>query len=62
MREKPYYRDVLADLIERTNGKMILNIKDTKELLGTSRDKAEEILGRNVRTITVQQLASRLLG
>lgn len=62
MREKPYYRDVLADLIERTNGKMILNIKDTKELLGISRDKAEEILGRNVRTITVQQLASRLLG
>ena len=62
MREKPYYRDVLADLIERTNGKMILNIKDTKELLGISRDKAEEILSRNVRTITVQQLASRLLG
>lgn len=61
MREKPYYRDVLADLLERTDGKMILNIKETKELLGISRDRAEEILGRNVRTITVQQLASRLL-
>ena len=61
MREKAYYRDVLADLLERTNGKMILNIKETMQLCGISRERAEELLGRSVKSITVQQLASRLL-
>ena len=58
-REKAYFREVVADITEKT-GKMILGVYDIKAYLKVGRNKALEYLDGN-KTITVFQLASKLL-
>lgn len=58
-REKAYYAEVLADLQKKTS-KTILGINDIKQLLRIGYDKAFEFLNGQ-KTITIYQLASRLL-
>jgi hypothetical protein len=58
-REKPYFRDVVADITERT-GKMILGVTDIKQYLKIGRAKALEYLDGK-KSITVFEFASKLL-
>jgi hypothetical protein len=58
-REKPYFREVVAEIQERT-GKTILNISDVKKYLKVGHNKAVEYLDGE-KSITVFQLAQKLL-
>ena len=58
-REKPYFRDVVADIKEST-GKTVLGVNDIRKYLKTSYGKAIKYLDGE-KTITVFQLASKLL-
>jgi dTDP-4-dehydrorhamnose reductase len=58
-REKEHYRDVVADIIERT-GKTMLNANDIRKFLQTRHNTAVEFLNGN-KTISVYQFASKLI-
>lgn len=58
-REKPYFRDVVADIKEST-GKTILGVNDIKKYLKIGHNKAVMYLDGQ-KTITIFQLASKLL-
>ena len=58
-REKPYYRDTVADIIERT-GKMMLNAEDIRKYLHIRYNSAVEYLGGK-KKITVYQFAQKLI-
>jgi hypothetical protein len=58
-REKEHFRDVVADITEKT-GKMLLGVNDIKAYLKVGHSKAIKYLDGN-KTITVFQLASKLL-
>lgn len=58
-REKPYFREVVAEIQERT-GKTILNISDVKKYLKVGHNKAVEYLDGE-KSVTVFQLAQKLL-
>ena len=58
-REKEHYRDVVADITEKT-GKMILGVYDIKKYLHTSHAKAIKYLDGE-KTISVFKFASKLL-
>ena len=58
-REKPYYRETVADIIERT-GKMVLGVNDVKNYLHIGYNRAAEYLG-DEKNITVYQLAQKLI-
>lgn len=58
-REKPYFREVVAEIAEKT-GKTILGVRDVMEYLHVGHNKAVQYLDGN-KTITVFQLASKLL-
>lgn len=58
-REKPYFRDVVADIHERT-GKMMLNAEDIRKYLRTRRENALNYL-EGEKTISVYKFASKLL-
>lgn len=58
-REKAYFRDVVADITEKT-GKMVLGVYDIKSYLKVSHNTASKYLD-GAKTITVFQLASKLL-
>lgn len=59
-REKPYYREVLADLQSKTN-KSYFGVNEIKKLLNVGYDMAKDILDGETK-ISIYQLASRLLG
>ncbi|MBQ6697523.1 MAG: hypothetical protein IJN09_00565, partial [Oscillospiraceae bacterium] len=59
-REKPYFREVVADIIERT-GKTILGVNDLKKFLGIGHNKAVGYLEKGEKTITAYQLAQKLI-
>lgn len=58
-REKAYFRDVVADITEKT-GKMLLGVNDIKAYLKVGHNKAMKYLDGE-KNITVFQLASKLL-
>lgn len=58
-REKQYFREVVAEIIEAT-GKRELGVYDVKKYLRVGYNKAQEYMDGN-KTITVFQLASKLL-
>lgn len=59
-REKPYFREVVADIIERT-GKVILGVNDLRKFLGVGHNKAVEYLDKGQKTINVYRLAQKLI-
>ena len=59
-REKPYFREVVADIIERT-GKTILGVNDLRKFLGVGHNKAVGYLEKGEKTITAYQLAQKLI-
>ena len=60
-REKPYYREVIADLNERSGGKMMFNCNSICALLKIGRGKAVEILdGKD--DISIYELARKIIG
>lgn len=58
-REKTYFRETVADIIERT-GKMTLGVNDVKSYLNIGYNKAVGYLDGN-KTITVYQFAQKLI-
>jgi hypothetical protein len=58
-REKEYFRDVVAEIIEET-GKKVLCVDDVRKYLKVGTNKAKEYFDGEKR-ITVFQLASKLL-
>lgn len=58
-REKPYFRDVVAEIKEST-GKTILGVNDIKKYLKIGHNKAITYLDGQ-KTITIFQFASKLL-
>lgn len=58
-REKEYFRDVVAEIIEET-GKRVLCVDDVRKYLKVGTNKAKEYFDGEKR-ITVFQLASKLL-
>ena len=59
-REKAYFRDTVAEIVECT-GKRILGVNDIKKYLHIGHNKAVQYLDGE-KTITVFQFASKLLG
>ena len=59
-REKEYYREVVADITERT-GKVILGVNDLRKFLGVGHNKAVTYLNRGEKTISVYELAKKLI-
>ena len=59
-REPEYYREVVADITERT-GKTILGVNDLRKFLGVGHNKAVTYLDKGEKTITVYRLAKKLL-
>ncbi len=58
-REKEFFRETVADIIERT-GKTLLGVNDIKKYLKVGHNKAVEYL-EGKKNITVYQLARKLL-
>ena len=58
-REKAYFREVLADIVEVT-GKRLLGVYDVKRYLKVGYNKAAEYMGGE-KHISAHQLASKLL-
>ena len=58
-REKPYFREVVAEIIEAT-GKRELGIRDVMGYMKVGRSKALEYMDGRC-SVTVFQLASKLL-
>ena len=58
-REKPYYREIVADLCERSDGKMVFTCKAIMDLLKIGHNKAVAYLDGK-KEITVYELARKL--
>lgn len=58
-REKEFFRDVVADVVEVT-GKRLLGVNDIKKYLGIGHNKAVAYLDGN-KKITVYQFARQLI-
>lgn len=58
-REKEYFREAVADIVEAT-GKRILGVNDIMKYLRIGHNKAVEYLDGE-KTITVYQLAKKLI-
>ena len=60
-REKPYYREVIADLLERSGGKMTFTCTAIMDIMKIGHNKAIEYLdGR--KEITIYEFARKLIG
>ena len=60
-REKPYYREVVADLAERSGGKMVFTCKSIMDLLKIGHSKALEIMDGK-KDISIYELARKIIG
>lgn len=59
-KEKPYYREVIADIYERSGGKMVFNCHSIMDTLGVGREKAIKILAGK-REISIYELVRKLI-
>lgn len=59
-REKPGYRDVLADILEFTGGKRELTMADVERYLGTERRHIQKRYGITAGGIVAPLLARKL--
>lgn len=59
-REKPYFREVVADIIERS-GKVVLTINDLKRYLKVGHNTAVSYMPKGEKTITAYQLAQKII-
>lgn len=62
MREKEGYRDVLADILEYTNGRRLLTVAETARYLGIDRRTAAKRYDIPPEGIAAPVLARRLCG
>lgn len=60
MREKPYYREVVADLSERSGGKMTFTCKSIMDIMKIGHSKAIEYLDGK-KEITIYELARKVI-
>lgn len=60
-REKPYFREVVADICERSGGRMTFNCRQIMRVLGIGHNKAAAYL-RGEKEISVYELARQLIG
>jgi hypothetical protein len=60
-REKPYYREIVADLAERSGGKMMFTCKSIKDLLKIGQSKAIDML-EGKKEISIYELARKIIG
>ena len=59
-REKPYFREVVADLVERSGGKMSFNCRSIMQTLKVGRAKALAYL-EGEKNISIYDLARKML-
>ena len=59
-REKPYYREVIADLYERSGGKMVFNCRAIMAVMKIGHNKACEYLDGK-KEISIYELARRII-
>lgn len=59
-REKPYFREVVADLVERSGGKMTFNCRAIMQTLKVGRSKALAYL-EGEKNISIYDLARKML-
>jgi hypothetical protein len=59
-REKQYYREVVADLSERSGGKMTFNCRSIMQTLKIGRSKALAYL-EGEKNISIYELARKML-
>ena len=58
-REKPYYREIIADIAERSGGKMVFTCKSIMDLLKIGHNKAAVYLDGK-KEITIYELARKI--
>lgn len=59
-REKAYYREVVADIYERSGRKMTFTCKAIKDLMKVGHSKAVEMLGGK-KEISIYELARKII-
>lgn len=59
-KEKDDYREILADILEFTNGKRLLSIRDVARYLSITPDTAAKRYGVTKNGIMAQSLARKL--
>ena len=59
-REKPYFRDTVADLFERSGGKMVFNCHSIMQTLKIGHNKATKYL-EGKKEITIYDLARKII-
>ena len=59
-REKPYYREIVADLSERSGGKMTINCRSIMGTLKIGHEKAQAYL-EGKKDISIYELARKLI-
>ena len=59
-REKPYYREGIADLYERSGGRMTFNCRAIMELMKIGHNKAAEFLDGK-KEISIYELARKII-
>lgn len=60
-REKPYYREIIADIFERSGGKMVFTCKAIMVLLKIGHNKAIEYMDGK-KEISIYELARKFAG
>jgi hypothetical protein len=59
-REKPYFREVVADLCERSGGRMTFNCRQIMSLMKIGHSKAQSFL-EGKKEISVYDLARKVI-
>ena len=60
-REKPYFRDTVADLFEKSDGKMMFNCRSIMQTLKIGHNKAITYLDGK-KEISIYDLARKIIG
>lgn len=60
-REKPYYREVIADLNERSGGRMMFSCRNIMDLFKVGHSKAIDMLDGK-KEISIYELARKIIG
>lgn len=59
-REKPYYRETVADLYERSGGKMVFNCRAIMAVMKVGHSKAIEMLDGK-KELSIYELARKII-
>jgi hypothetical protein len=59
-REKPYFREVVADICERSGGRMTFNCRQIMALMRVGHSKAQDLLDGK-KEISVYDLARKII-